>query len=188
MSDLVAPGGGFLFMKVGMHAQEELSDIIARKQAEISAAGFAMWGYGGNTCHPRTMVQPFADSCVSAGDPILLCMQPMVSNHVAEPIRAEEYSVDGKSWQEIPQEIAVLGSKYALCIRELEQVDAEISLASTRVALGRSKGRAGDQYVKGRVDKACLTMVGDDGHAGASPTRIGLVAQIVEPYAVFLRY
>jgi hypothetical protein len=62
-----------LYMKVGTHAQEELSEIIARKRREIDEAGFAMWGYGGNTCHPTSIVQPFARS---ASAPIILCMQP----------------------------------------------------------------------------------------------------------------
>ena len=47
-------------MKVGTHASEELSDIIGRKRAEIEAEGMAFWGYGGGTCHPSTMVRPFA--------------------------------------------------------------------------------------------------------------------------------
>ena len=55
MSDIIRPGVGILFMKVGTHAQETLADIIAKDQ-EIEDTGYAMWGYGGNTCHPRTMV------------------------------------------------------------------------------------------------------------------------------------
>src|ERR1700737_1463778 len=108
------PGDQILYMKVGTHAQEELADILARKRREIEREGFAMWGYGGNTCHPRSMVQPFARA---VNRPIVLCMQPMASRHAAEPIRAEEYSVDGKHWVQIPSGINVLGSRYALCIR-----------------------------------------------------------------------
>ncbi len=186
MSELIRPGSGFIFMKVGMHAQEDLADIIARKRAEIDATGFAMWGYGGNTCHPRTMVQPFARDVAAAGDPILLCMQPMVSNHAADPVRAEEYSVDRVEWRPVPEEIAVLGSNYALCIRSLDEVEDEVSLEATRVARGNSQGRSGDQYIKGRVDKACLRLV-EPAAGERPPVRIGLVAQVVEPYAVFLR-
>ena len=61
MSELVEPGAGLLFMKVGVHAQETLEDIVARKMGEIDKAGYGLWGYGGNTCHPGTMVQPFAE-------------------------------------------------------------------------------------------------------------------------------
>src|ERR1039458_7897172 len=98
MSGIVEPGAGVLFMMVGTHARESLDDIIARKAKEIEDAGFAMWGYGGNTCHPRTMVQPFAESFKDRGKPIYLCMNAMPSSHIADPVRAQEYSVDGIKW------------------------------------------------------------------------------------------
>ena len=60
MSAIIEPGAGVLYMKVGTHAQESLEDIVERKSREIREAGYGMWGYGGNTCHPSTMVQPFA--------------------------------------------------------------------------------------------------------------------------------
>ena len=39
MSYQLQPGAGFIFMKVGVHAQETLADIIARKQRELKDAG-----------------------------------------------------------------------------------------------------------------------------------------------------
>ena len=81
-------GTGVLFMKVGTHASESLDDIIARKTLEIEKAGFAMWGYGGNTCHPTTMVRPFAAEFENKGGTLYLCMQPILSKHFAPPVRA----------------------------------------------------------------------------------------------------
>src|SRR5215468_774847 len=114
------PGAAVLYMKIGTHAQETLPDILRRKAKEIEDAGFAMWGYGGNTCHPTAKVQPFVRS---VNRPILLCMQPMQSRHFAEPLRAGEYSADGLHWNLIPSAINVVGSRYALCIDELTEVD-----------------------------------------------------------------
>src|SRR3954452_3871184 len=108
-------------MKVGTHAQETLTDIIVRKTKEIEDAGFAMWGYGGNTCHPRTMVQPFAESFVIRNAPIYLCMHEMNSRHSAEPLRANEFSADGFNWQAIPDTINVKGSRFALVLEDLKQ-------------------------------------------------------------------
>ena len=181
------PGDPVLYMKIGTHAQEDLGSILDRKRKEIEEAGFAMWGYGGSTCHPTSMVQPFARS---ADKPIILCMQPMQSKHFAEPLRAEEYSLDGTRWKSIPDAINVLGSRYALCINNLEEVHETLDLADTRVAIGNSRGLSGEKYVRGRVDKACLeiTLAGID--TQQDPRRIkqiGVVAQIVEPYAVLLR-
>lgn len=180
------PGNAVLYMKVGTHAEEDLASIIARKKREIEDAGLAMWGYGGNTCHPASMVQPFAREHARAGRPIILAMQPMNSKHFAEPLRAEEFSGDGTSWKPVPEDINVLGSRYALCLKTLDQVDTTLYLAGTRVAIGPSKGKVGSSYVRGRVDKACLEIAGQTG----DPTglvRIKLVAELVEPFAVFLR-
>lgn len=170
-------------MKVGTHANENLADIIARKRAEIDAEGFAMWGYGGNTCHPSSMVRPFA---LGTTGPIVLAMQPMVSNHFAEPIRAEEYSPDGINWQPIPEGINCVGSRYALLIDSLEEVDDEVDLATTRVAVGPSRGKVGAEYIQGRVDKACLAVTE---HAEGAPrqVKIELRANLVDPFAAFLR-
>lgn len=177
------PGTGVLFMKVGTHAQEDLQDILARKTKEIAEAGFAMWGYGGNTCHPTTKVQPFAKA---ADRPIILCMQPMESRHFAEPLRAEEFSIDGMHWDQIPQTINVVGSRYALCIDELTRVDETIDLGQMRVAIGNSRGLSASQYVRGRVDKGCFE-VSDSAPGESKPVPIGVTAKLVAPYAVLLR-
>ena len=177
-------GDTILYMKVGTHAQEDLAEILRRKRQEIEREGFAMWGYGGNTCHPRSMVQPFARQ---ANTPIVLCMQPMESRHAAEPVRAEEYSVDGRNWNQIPPAINVLGSRFALFIRSLQEVNAPLDLASTRVALGNSRGRPGDKYVRGRVDKACLEVMEPEGLLKPQTVLIQAVAEIIEPFAVLVR-
>lgn len=190
MSEIIKPGEDILFMKVGTHANESLEEIIERKQAEIDAAGFALWGYGGNTCHPLTMVQPFARSAVEQGNHIHLCMEPMESKHFAVTERATKFSVDGVNWEEIDPAISVIGSRYALAIKDLKQQEFELPLAQTQVAVGNSKGRRGDRYIQGRVDKACLEVVGppdapEDPEGKIVP--IGLVAEVVDPYAVIVR-
>lgn len=186
MTELFEPGDGVLYMKVGTHAQEELAEIIQRKKHEIEEVGYSLWGYGGNTCHPRTMVQPFAAEHAVRGKPIVLAMQPMKSRHFAEPLRAEESSADGINWAPIPEGINVLGSRYALCLRTLEEIDEELYLHDTRVAVGNSMGMPGDQYVRGRVDKACLE-VANFPHDPTGQIKISLVAELSEPFAVFLR-
>jgi len=189
MSRIVDPGQGIVFMKVGTHAQETLEAILERKRREIADAGFALWGYGGGTCHPQTMVQPFAKSFAKKGRAIYLCMEEMESRHFAEPLRAEQSSADGLSWSDIPIAINVLGSRYAMVIRKLRNEEFDLPLSQTRVAIGNSQGKPGHLYVNGRVDKACLEVVVEAGIIGGAEkvTRIGLVAELAPPYAVFLR-
>jgi len=187
MADILKPGQGLLYMKVGMHAQEGLEAIIERKTREIEEAGHALWGYGGSTCHPQTMVQPFAKGYERRGSRIYLCMEPMESSHFADPLRADEFSVDGLKWEEIPEAVNVLGSRYALVIKDLRKEEFELPLENTRVALGNSLGKSGSRYISGRVDKACLEMAEKDPSVPERTVHIGLVADIVEPYAVYVR-
>lgn len=191
MNDIIKPGQGVLFMKVGTHANEDLKDIVERKRREIDREGFAFWGYGGNTCHPSTMVQPFAQQLAESGSSIVLCMEPMESRHFAPPVRADEYSADGRNWSTIPKGIDAVGSRFALLIETLEEAEFDLPLAQTEVAVGPNLGRIGGQYIQGRVDKACLVvreeaaLVNDPKHART--IRIGLTAKLRDPYAVFLR-
>ena len=189
MNEIVKPGAGLLFMKIGTHANESLADIIARKSAEIRNTGFGMWGYGGNTCHPASMVQPFARTFADRGRTIHLCMEAMESNHFGEGIAAE-FSADGINWREIPETIEVRGSRYALVIEDLHEDKFILPLDQTRVPVGPSTGRLGSRYIQGRVDKACLEVLdAPELPNDAQPRMIGidLVAKLKDPYAVFLR-
>jgi hypothetical protein len=189
VSDLVKPGSGVLFMKVGTHAKESIESIIERKRKEIDDAGFALWGFGGGTCHPTTMVQPFASAFEKRGRVIYLVMEEMESHHFAEQKRAEQWSADGLSWLDIPKPVNVLGSRYALRIKSLRRESFDLQLASTRVAVGPSVGRPGHLYVSGRVDKACLEVIDEPvgGSTQAKIAKISLVAEVEAPYAVLLR-
>jgi hypothetical protein len=190
VTNIFRPGTGVLFMKVGTHAQESLEDIIKRKRQEIDDAGFAMWGYGGNTCHPRTMVQPFAEEQHAKGQPIVLVMHEMNSRHFAEPLRARRYSPDGINWIEVPAGINVLGSRFALLLRDLRHEEHVLPLAQTRVAVGPNRGRMGSRYLQGQADKACLEMIETPEQVNEKDVRdvqISLVAELLDPYAVFLQ-
>lgn len=190
MSAIVTPGNGIVFMKVGTHAQETLEDIFERKTKEIERTGYAMWGYGGNTCHPRTMVQPFALEHASAGRPIYLCMEEMNSKHWAPPTVAAEFSPDGLDWSAIPTPIEVRGSRFALTIKALRKERFTLPLDQTKVALGMNMGRSGSRYINGRVDKACLDIMETAELSNDTETRelpISLVAELSSPFAVFLR-
>jgi hypothetical protein len=189
MPAIIKPGSRILYMKVGNHASEPLEKILERKLKEIEQEGMAFWGYGGSTCHPVNVVQPFAKSFEEQGGTIYLCMEPMESKHFAPSVRAEEYSINGIHWKPIPDGINVTGSRYALVIKDLHEEKLDLSLTRTRVALGNSIGSAGSRYISGRVDKACLEITDRpvEDESVQRNVSIGLVAEIVKPYAVFVR-
>jgi hypothetical protein len=189
VTDFLTPGTGLFFMRVGTHARESLEEIVARKTAEIDKRGYTLWGYGGQICHPITVVQPFAKERRSAGKPLFLCMEEMVSErYFGEPQAASEYSEDGRNWKEIPADIEVRGSRYALRIDSLRKADFTLPLEDTRIPVGPSSGRPGSRFVRDNVDKACLVVEpGAGAHDEFSHRRISLVANVLEPYALMLR-
>lgn len=188
MSAILRPGHGLVFMKVGTHARETLPDIIARKRRELDKAGVIFWGYGGNTCHPLTFVQPFAKNHAAAGEDVFLIMEKMDSRHFAEPEVAKDYSDDGVTWHDVPKGVEVRGSRYAMVLGSLEEKEFDVDLTALSVASGASRGRTAFQYLKGRVDKGCFDVL-DSGHVPEpnQTKRISLVARLKAPYAVFLR-
>jgi hypothetical protein len=189
VTEILAPGNGIFFMRVGTHARETLDEIVARKLGEIDRVGYTFWGYGGNTCHPMTIVQPFAQERAAEGNPVYICMEEMESaSYFGEPQAAAEYSQDGRAWHAVPEQIAVRGSRYALRIEDLRTTDFTLPLEHTRVRVGTSSGRLGSRFVAGAIDKACLVFEPGAGPAEpGSHRKISLVARVCEPYAMLLR-
>ena len=190
MPDFVKTGSAVIFMKIGVHAQEPLESIIKRKQDEFAAAGKIFWGYGGNTCHPTRMVQPFARAVAEQHASVHLVMHKMRSNHFAEPELAREYSDDGLTWYPVPKGIHVKGSRYAMVIGGLTEEEFDLNLRDTLVAVGPSRGQRGDGYIKGRVDKGCFEFATAPASAdlgAAESVHIDLHAPLWAPYAVLLR-
>lgn len=187
MADELKSGDPFIFMKVGVHAKESLADIIKRKREEIAKAGVSFWGYGGGTCHPLTAVQPFVKEYVGSGLNVRLLMQEINSRHFADPVRAEEYSIDGIRWEKVPKDINVVGSRYALVIDSLDEVDIPVALDAAAVGIGRMKGAQGDKYIRGHVDKACLVYTPQTHKHEVQPINMKLAARLASPFAVLLK-
>ncbi|WP_031409604.1 hypothetical protein [Thiomonas sp. FB-Cd] len=185
---MLKQGDPFLYMKVGVHANESLQDIILRKRAEIAAAGVSFWGYGGNSCHPFTAVQPFVKQVSANGTKVMLLMEEISSHHYAAG-KAKEFSADGgNTYQPVPKGVNVIGSRFALIVNSLDDFDLSVPLSKTSVGIGRMVGTRGDQYIRGRVDKACL-VYDPAAHPGPDDrvVKLSLAAQLAQPYAVVLR-
>ena len=181
---------GLIFMKVGLHAQESIEDIIKRKQREFEETGSIFWGYGGNTCHPLKMVQPFAKEVEGSGNQVLIVMQKMNSKHAAPPEIAKEYSDDGVNWQPIPKGIEVRGSRHALLLDELRLEGFDLNLGQLEVGVGPSRGRKADNYLVNQVDKGCFFYQPPELPIAENERvvkHIELVARVKKPYAVFLK-
>jgi len=187
MNSSLNNGSGLIFMKVGIHANESIEDIIKRKQDEFAAAGKIFWGYGGNTCHPTKHVQPFAREYAESGNNVQLVMHKMVSKHFTETL-AKEYSDDGLEWQPIPKGINVKGSRYGMVIGGINEEEFDLNLRSLIVGVGPSRGKIGADYIKGQNDKGVFVYQDSENEPEEKEVKhIDLVAPLLPPYAVFLR-
>jgi hypothetical protein len=171
----------FIFMKVGNHAGESFEDILARKRKEYDKTGMIFWGYGGVAC---------ALQQVQKKGSIYLLMNFVKSNADQDTLPAREYSRDGITWEEMPKDIVVTGSKYALVLDEITETDLEIDMEQFRVGIGPSRDKKAVDYLKGRTDKACLIPdnIFSDVHDSGKKRKIEYQAKLQDPYAVLLRY
>ena len=177
-----------IFMKVGTHAGESFEQILERKARELRDAGRIFWGYGGAACHPFQQVQPFAKLSLRDQTGIMLVMEFIDSKANPEIVPATEYSEDGITWQTVPKGIRVTGSRYALILDEIKPGDFILPTSDFAVGIGPNRGKIASDYLKGRVDKACLTRVVNNVPAESLPhKKISYTASLLSPYAVMLR-
>lgn len=105
--------------------------------------------------------------------------------------RSTEYSVDGKTWKDIPPRLDVTGSEYALVLDEIKPVQLDLCLADFEVGIGDSKGRKAAAYIKNQVSRGCLVAVqSSDAGRRAQQENISVIAiqaRLKPPYAVLLR-
>lgn len=176
------------FMKVGLHAGETFEQILERKRREYEKTGFIFWGYGGGTCHPTRIVQPFARMSIEEDKDIYIVMEEINSHHPPTSIIAHEYSEDGLIWKPIPNGIEIRGSRYAVILDELQEGDLDLDLSAYKVALGPSTGKIASNYIGGRVDKACISSIQiSQNNLESNLKKIRHLAKIKAPFAVFTR-
>ncbi len=185
-----------IYIKVGTHAGESIDEIISRKQNEEKRAGMFFWGYSGKILFPSTQVLPFIEESKSRGIVPKLLMHVIQNRsrnrynpHVSQ--KAEYYSKNKEDdWQLIPQGISVIGSDYALVCRNLKKVNTTIDLSLYELANSKRRGDSLDNYIRNQIDKACAflkTPFPRDYKKSDTIVEISYVADLVEPYAVFLK-
>ena len=144
-----------IIMKYGVHAQEDVQNIIIRKKREYNEVGKIFWGYNGVLCNPRTQVLPFLEENQKKGEETYLLLVRTFSDYTGEGYKGKQFSYDKKEWKEIPKGINVIGSKYAIICDDLIECNLQINLNNYTVAVGKSFQRPLQEYFRGRVDKAC---------------------------------
>lgn len=176
-----------ILMKYGVHASENVDSIITRKMEEISKTGRMFWGYGGCICHPKTQVQKFLKENFNRGERTYLLLVKTESQLHNTPVRMECYSEDGCDWKKIPEEINVLGSKYAITCNSFNSCNFDLNLSSYKVAVGNSVNKSLAEYMRGRVDKACGILNPEQECTAAKIVNVSYWGEVCYPGAVFCK-
>jgi len=177
-----------ILMKVGFHTDEALSEIVRRKTSEEEECGKVFWGYGGTLCHPLTQIKPFVQRAQEQNLKPMLVMAFTPSRFaITDSEWAREMSVDKKVWKPIPPGVYVKGSRYAIVCKGFRKANEEIDLAAYKVAVGKRRGMRLSDYIRHRIDKACAFRARKTHPEQGTTVAISYVAEIVRPYAVFVR-
>ena len=129
------PGSGFVFMKVGTHAREELGTSSRASGRGPRMKAYGPWAMGRNTCHPFIIiVHGFVRARLrEEGRRHLLCMQPMTSRHFAAPPGRGSSPKTALHGCPCHKEINVLGvACHAMAIDELREEEFDLSLGNTQ--------------------------------------------------------
>jgi hypothetical protein len=178
-----------VYRKSGFFADEPLDAILERKRQEHRRAGYFFWGYGGTLCHPSTQIRPFVQQVIRNGEKPYLVMSYTNSELRQEPKPATQFSIDKRTWLPLPVGINVYGSRFAVICGEPHQCALPLDFQSFVVAIGDSINCPLHKYIRHRVDKACAQRNLEQSGTvlSGAQTTIFWIAEIVEPYAVFLQ-
>lgn len=174
-----------VIMKYGVHAQEDVQNIIMRKKAEYQNCGKMFWGYNGVLCNPKTQVQPFLELNQLRGEETYLLLVRTLSEHNGMGYVGTELSYDKQIWEQTPNEIQVIGSKYALICEDLIECDIQLDMNEYVVAVGKSAQKPLHEYMKGRVDKACACFAPSESRTEKKIIQVSYFSKILN--AVYIR-
>lgn len=180
-------GFNIIFMVAGPHSGFSLQHIFSVKRTEEFIHGRFFWGYAGTLCHP-SKVNAFVLSCLEAGmGPPKVLLASTSSKYYSLIDRVREYSTSGDIYTALPEDVVLTGCKYAITARNITEVNCEVDLNKYAVATGGKVGKPLGEYIRYRVNKACASLANTDLCLPPHYRKLAYVADLVEPYCVFLR-
>ena len=189
MAGLLEPHA-FVWCIAGPHIGETLTEIVERKRQDIQEFGWCLWAYGGRgNVQPETGVRRLATEDGAEGRlPLLmpntgkLYPDNGVTFHSFVVSRAAEA-------QSIPPGMSpVTGgrSSWAFRIASVEfSEDTVIDVGRYVAPYSRRGPQPLAEYLKGARGRACAALGPQP--VGVMERRVEVVAELAEPYAVFLQ-
>jgi hypothetical protein len=188
VTTLVEPPA-FVWCIAGPHIGETLVAIVNRKRRDIERFGWCLWAYGGmGNAHPETEVRRLAKDFVDR-QALQLLMPDTGKKYPDNGVPFTGYQHQrSEAAVGIPDGMSpVTGgqSSWAFLITSLDwSDDAVVDVARYTAPYARRGPQPLPDYLKGSHGRACAARSVAAG--GGLERRVHIVAELVEPYAVFL--
>ena len=170
-----------IVMKVGPHSNMSLDEIIDSKNNEEILNNVHYWGYSGVFCRPK-QVQEFCKKSVLNNHTPKLILIETKSSYNSDIGFINEYSVDNINYIKFKNPVQLQGAQFSFVTKNLRKYD-KFKLDDFVVVGGKNNGKPLSKHLVYRVNK-CFGKY----NSNSNSTELSvLVADLVEPYAVWLK-
>lgn len=170
-----------IVMKVGPHSNMSLDEIIESKNKEEIGNGVHYWGYSGVFCRPK-QVQDFCKKSVLNNHSPKLVLIETKSTYSSNIGFINEYSIDNINYKKFKSPVQLQGAQFSFVAKNIRKYN-QFKLDDFTVVGGKNDGKVLSSHLKFKVNKCFAKYVGN-----CKDKEINvLVADLVEPYAVWLK-
>ena len=176
-----------IVMKVGPHSNMTLSDIIESKQQDVLTHGVHYWWYSGVFCQPR----PTQEFCKMAREkyrenPSIILIETK-SPYKSNIGYITQYSIDNKVYVPFRAPVQLQGAQFSFVAKDIKHLETFVP-AMYKVYGGKNHGKSLLDHMRFRVNKsfAILNTSQDVSEESSAAINV-LVAELVEPYAIWLK-
>ena len=169
-----------IVMKVGPHNDMSLDKIIESKNKEEIGNGVHYWGYSGVFCRPNR-VQNFCKESILNGNSPKLVLIETKSSYNSNIGFINEYSDDNINYKKFKSPVQLQGAQFSFVAKNIREYD-NFKLNDFVVVGGKNNGKVLREHLKFIYDES----YNKDLNSNDEEIKV-LVADLVEPYAVWLK-
>lgn len=170
-----------IVMKVGPHSDMSLDEIIQSKNKEEIGNGVHYWGYSGVFCRPKQVQEFCKNSVMNKRTPKLILIETK-SAYNSDIGYINEFSVDNLNFEKFKSPVQLQGAQFSFVAKNIRRYD-KFNLDDFIVVGGKNDGKYLSEHLVFRVNKCFGKYV----RSSRGKELSVLVADLVEPYAVWLK-
>ena len=170
-----------IVMKVGPHSNMSLDEIIDSKNKEEVLNGVHYWGYSGVFCRPKATQEFCKKSVLNNHKPKLVLIETK-SSYNSDIGFINEYSIDNKEFTKFKYPVQLQGAQFSFVCKNLRKYKG-FKLDDFVVVGGINDGKVLSEHLVYRVNKSFGKFEKSSDCKGIDV----LIADLVEPYAVWLK-